>query len=690
MREKLVTFCHLCCGRCSRTVVVEDGKVVDWNLERESGLPTEWCPVTKGISVMEVLPHPDRLKYPQKRVGARGEGKWARISWDEALDTIARKFTDLKEKYGPESVAIGLGEPKGMEFAFAQRFATAFGTPNVSTPGNICGTPNVVACAFTYGSAAIPDEEHFPKLMVLWGCNPIHTSGAMRRESLRSYLLEGAKLVVIDPKRIDIAKRADLWIKLRPGTDGALAMGILKVMIEEKLYDQDFVANWTVGFEQLEEHVKTFSLEDVERVTWVPPRQIEEFARLYGQVKPAAVQVGNALDNCMNSFQTLRAVDILRAISGNINVPGGDIFITPASFTRPGRFFLLSKLDRNLDRAIGSEFKLANRAAFIPTQSLTKAIIEEKPYPVKAAWFILTNPLLTYANTKETLEGLMKLDFLLVNEIFMTPTAAIADIVLPAATGAEHDAVGYWPGWFEEIRAYPQIVDPPGEAWSDAKIINEVAKRLGLGEYFWEKEEDALDEMLEPSGLTWEEFKKKRILKCKREYKRPEEGIFRTASRKVEIYSKPLEEQGYPPMPRWEDLSRILFETSDEYPLLLTNAKEEAYVLSGYHQIDYLKRIKPDPVVELHPQTAQKYGLREGEWIYIETETGKITQKLALDPDLDPRVVNASFGWWFPDDPDDYYGLHKSNINVLVPSAPEEETVGSVQMRGIPCRVSKA
>ncbi len=690
MRQELVTFCHYCCGRCSRKVVVEDGKIVDWNLETESGLPTEWCPMTKGISVMEVLPHPDRLKYPQKRVGARGEGKWARISWDEALDTIATKLTDLKKQYGPETVAVGLGEPKGMEFAFAQRFATAFGTPNVATPGNICGTPNVVGCTFTFGSPAIPDEENNPRLIVLWGCNPIHTSGAMRRESLRSYLLEGAKLVVIDPKQIDIAKRADLWIRPRPGTDGALAMGILKVMVEEKLYDQDFVANWTVGFEQLEEHVKSYSLEDVERVTWVPPEQVKEFARMYGRVKPAAVQVGNALDNCAHCVQTLRAVDIMRGISGNLNVPGGDIFITPAPFTRPGRFFLLKKYPRKPERTIGNEFKLATGAAFVPVQSLIKAILEEKPYPVKAAIFILTNPLLSYPNTPETLEALMKLDFLVVNEIFMTPTAAIADIVLPAATGAEHETVGYWPGWFEEIRAYPKIVDPPGEAWSDAKILNELAKRLGMGEDFWDDEEEALDEMLKPSGLTWEDFKEQRIFKCKREYKKPEEGIFRTASGKVEIYSKPLEDLGYPPMPLWEDLSQIQLETSEEYPLLLTNAKEEAYVLSGYHMIDYLRKIKPDPIVELNPETAKKYGLKEGDWISIETKNGKITQKLALEPSLDPRVVMGSFGWWFPDDPADFYGLHKSNINVLVPTdRPHEPTVGSVQMRGIPCRVGK-
>jgi anaerobic selenocysteine-containing dehydrogenase len=136
-REKILTFCHLCPGRCSRKATLEDEKLVDWDRDLESGLPAEWCPMKKGSYVIEILNHPDRLKYPQKRIGPKGEGKWERISWDEALDTIAGKFKKAKEKYGPESVAFGLGEPKGMEFAFAQRFATAFGTPNVATPAHI-------------------------------------------------------------------------------------------------------------------------------------------------------------------------------------------------------------------------------------------------------------------------------------------------------------------------------------------------------------------------------------------------------------------------------------------------------------------------------------------------------------------------------------------------------------------------
>jgi len=688
-RQEFFNFCPICAGHCSIKVTVEEGKIVDVVPDMESGLPNELCPIKKGrLSIPEILAHPDRLKYPQKRAGARGEGKWVRISWDEALDTIAEKFSDFKEKFGPESVALGLGEPKGMEFAFGQRFATVFGTPNVVTPGWCCGVPFGLASAFTCGSNCVPDEESMPSLLVLWGCNLIHTISGIRRETVTSALESGTRLIVIDPRKIDLVSMADLWLKPRPGSDGALAMGILKVIIEEELYDQDFVANWTLGFDKLREHVRSYSLADVERATWVPRQQIEQAARLYAQVKPAAIQNGNALDQCINSFQTNRAISILRAITGNLNVPGGDIFLTPPPYTRPGRFFLLSKFPREAERAVGGEFKLAIRSAFIPAHSLVKAILEEKPYPVKAGLFMLTDPLLSYPNSEETYRALMKLDFMVVLEIFMTPTAAIADIVLPAATGLEHDTVGYWPGWYEGIRAYPKVVDPPGESWSDAKIINELAKRLGLKEYFWDDEEEALELMLQPCGLSFEDFKWKRALHPRREYK---EHDFRTRSGKVEIYSKQLEELGYSPIPRWEELSQVV-EPTEEYPLLLTNAKEDAYMLTGYKMIPSLRTMKAEPTVELNPETAEKAGLREGDWIYIETRTGRIAQKLSLNPELDPRVAFASFGWWFPEQgPANLYGWRKSNINMLVPNDPPyEPALGSVVLRGIPCRVCKA
>ena len=546
------------------------------------------------------------------------------------------------------------------------------------------------AAAFTFGAGCVVDEQTLPALLVLWGSNTIYTSGSIRRENLRKGLIEGMKLIVVDPKQIDIAKRADLWVRPRPGSDGALALGILKVLIEEKLYDRAYVADYTTGFDVMENEVKRFSLDDVEEATWVPREQLYQFASMYAKIHPAAIKAGNGLDGVSNTFHTYRAIAIMRAITGNLNVPGGDVFHTFAPFTPPGRFFLLKDSVRKAKKMLGSEFKWADNSAFTPYHSFVTAVLEGKPYPIKAAYFTVTNPLQTYPDSSSVYKALMKLEFMVVCELFMTPTASIADIVHPAAMDGEHNSMGYWPGWYGELRAYPKVADPPGEAWSNEKIINELAKKLGLGQYFWEDEDEALEEMLKPAKISYEEFKKRRTLKAKPEYKTPEQGGIGTKSKKVEIFSKRLDEMGYDPIPTWKEGIRAIIATSDEYPLLLTNAKEETYIASSYRNVPMLRKITPDPIVELHPSTAKKYGLKEGEWIFIETRKGKITQKLVLNQSLDPRVVFVAFGWWFPEEPSNLFQWDKSNLNILTESGPPYDMVaGGVQIKGLPCRVYK-
>jgi anaerobic selenocysteine-containing dehydrogenase len=686
-QQEFFTFCHICAGRCAVKATVEDGKVVDIAPDRESGLPNELCPVKKGrLSIPEVLAHPDRLKYPLKRTGERGEGKWERISWDEALDIIATKLMAYKAQYGPESVAWCLGEPKGLEFAFAQRFATAFGTPNVITPGWCCGVPSGMASALTYGWNVVPDEEQPSKMVVLWAVNNNHTASGMRREAFERALANGAKLIVVDPRKTDVASIADIWVKPRPNSDGALAMGLLKVIVENELYDKDFVRDWCDGFDKLVEELKTFTIREVEEATWVPEKVIREFATMYASTKPATIQWGNALDTTFLAFPQGKAIAILRAICGNLNIPGGEMFLTAAPYVRPGKFFLLSKLNRNPQKAIGREFKLAVRSAFVPPHSFIHSVLTGEPYKIKAALFLLTNPVLSWADSAKTVEAFKKIDFLVGSEIFMTPSTALADIVLPAAWGMEREELGYWPGWYEEIRCYPKLVDPPGEAWPDTKWINDLAKRVGLGEHFWENDEEALDAILKPSGLTYEDMKQKRALRSKREYKK---GDFKTPTGKVEIYSANAAEFGYSPIPYWREVSNIPPATSD-YPLIMTNAKENAYMLTGYKQVASLRNVKPEPIVEMHPDTAGELGLKEGTWVHIETGKGRIKQRLAFDPDLDARIIVASFGWWFPEEKGTF-GWDRSNINVLTRSEPPYDPgIGTSDLRGVPCRVYAA
>jgi len=693
VQEVIYTFCPICAGHCSAKVTVEDGKIVKWEPDYDSGLPHEPCPPFKGVANAEIATHPNRLKYPMRRVGTRGEGKWERISWVEALDTIANKMTDLKKAYGPESVAFCLGEPKALEFAFAQRLAGVFGTPNVVTPSHLCLATVIASSSFTFGAKfpdRYPDTDILPKLNIIWGCNLVGAHGPVVREWLRASLLKGGKLVVIDPKKIDIAKRADMWIRPRPTSDGALAMGLLKVTIEEKLYDEDFVNRYAIGFEELEKEVTKFTLDDVERVTWVPKSQVVKLARMYAEYKPVFIREGNPISHGVNSFQAARAIDILRAISGPPNTPNTTLALKPGNYTKVGKFFLLSKFPRTAEKTLGSQYRWSLMTAYIPHHALLKAILEEEPYPVKATICVLTNPLVSYPDARRTYDAFNKLNFTVVAELFMTPTAQMADIVLPAATVGEYDTAGYWSmeGAATALRAYPKLVDPPGEAWSDVKWMSELAKKLGLSEYFWEDERGALDCMIEPSGLSWEEFKKKRALEPSKSYHELGEDTFDTPSGKIEIYSEQVQKYfGYNPLPRWEELSRLSYEPSTDYPLLLITRIEEAYKLTGFKHVSYMKDLKPEPTVEMHSKKAKELGLQEGEMVYIETKQGRIEQKLVFADDLDPRIISPSFGWWFPEEPENLFEWDKANVNILMSNEPAELASGTVETRGIPCKV---
>ena len=462
-------------------------------------------------------------------------------------------------------------------------------------------------------------------------------------------------------------------------------------MIEEKRYDAEFVSKWTLGFEGLQEHVKTFSLDDVERLTWVPKAKIVEAARMIGTHKPMCLVVGNALERGVHAFQSIRAAYIVEALAGELNVPGGNSCGESGPVYAYGEILSAERLSPKTGKGLCAPFKVGMQAAYVPPQSLVRALLEEKPYPIKAALCVLSNPLVSYPDSEATYKAFLKLEFFVASELFPTPTTAVADIVLPAAWQAEHDTVGYWPGWFGDIRAYPKIVDPPGEAKPDPEWINELAKRVGLAEHFWTNWQDCFDYVLKPSGLTWKDLKEKRMLRRDRQYKKPEEGIFKTPSGKVEIFSKSLQDLGYSPMPAFPEVSKFLFAASEEFPLLMFNGKEAAYMLTGYKHVQYARKLRPQPTVDLNPETAQKYGLKKGDWIYIETKKGKVKQILDLDPDLHPQLVYPSWGWWFPEEPEDLFSFRKSNLNVLTQSEPPyDPETGSVELGAIPCKVYKA
>ncbi len=689
------TFCaRMDHGGCGILVHVENGKIIRIEGDPESPL-NRGSLCQKGIAQAERINHPDRLKYPMVRTGERGEGKWKRITWDEALDLIVGRIKETIDREGQRAISFAQGTPKGLELYLMIRLANLLNVPNITTPGNICHMPRETASNLTCGFFPIPDYDHPPSLVLVWGSNLFHTNEeGILGINLKRAIDRGAKLIVIDPRKSPVASKADLWLRPNPGTDLALALGMLKVMVDENLFDKDFVEKWTIGFPELAEHLKAYSLDRISEITWISKKEIVEAARLFAKSKPACIQWGNALEHNFNSVQCARALLILMAISGNLEVPGGNVYRAGPSLMRPGELVQSKKFPDKREKILTPEFRLATMMGFVPSQMIIKAILTRKPYPIRFMYIQGANPLLSYANAKETFEALRRLDFLVVSEIFFTPTAQLADIILPAATHFEFDDIGHFGLPHGFILARPKIVEPLGECWPDTKILNELGKRLGLEEYFWNDIRECLDEILKPSGLTYEDFKKVGILKGRWEYRTYEIKGFNTPSKNFEIYSQQLKEWVYAPLPtyqEWQEFHFNLQDSTKEYPLILTSAKDPFYFHSSFRNISSLRKKSPDPVVIIHPETALEHKINEGDWVSIETKMGAISQKAKLNSEIDPRVVIVSFGWWFPERNDlELFGWKESNLNILTDNNPPyDPAIGSTLLRGIPCRVKR-
>lgn len=685
--------CGLCYGGCGVLIHLKDGKVVKVEGDPDSPINKgQLC--VKGLASLEYLYHPERLKYPLLRVGERGKGKWQQLTWDEALDTVANELIKAKDDYGAESVAMIHGAAKGLQDSYLARFANAFGTPNLAMQGHVCHMPRLLASVVTCGFFPIPDHEYPPNCIVLWGLNSAENFPPIY-ERIRQALDRGTKLIVIDPRAIGLTQKADLWLRVRPGSDLALALGMINVIINENLFDKDFVDSWTVGFDRLKAHVQDYPPEKIEGLIWVDAATIREAARFYAANKPACIESGNSLDHNVNSFQTGRALSILRAITGNLGIPGGELQWSALSLVgrRSPELELWDKMPMaKWQRKVGAEYKLMPPFRYVLPQSVIKAILDEDPYPIRLAYVQGCNPLLTYSNARETYRALNRLDFLAVADMFMTPTAGLADIVLPVTSYLEHDSIVATPAY--PVAQVQQKVAQTGECRSDYEILNGLAKRLELEEYFWDNEEQCLDAILKPAGLTFKELKQIGVISGTKQYRHYEVNGFETPSGKVEIYSSQLERWGFDPLPTYYELSETPYsdpELAKEYPLIFTSWKSAPFRHSGGRQIVTLRGMHPEPMVNIHPETAEKLGIQGGDQVYIETRRGRIKQKASLSTNLDPRVVGVDYGWWFPKkEASDLYGWAESNVNILTDDRPlYNREVGSTNLRGILCKVYK-
>jgi anaerobic selenocysteine-containing dehydrogenase len=685
--------CGICFNNCGVLVHIENGMVS--SIEGDPDSPVnrgKLC--TKGLASLEYLYHPDRLKYPLKRAGERGRGKWQPISWEEALNIISSELTKAKRDCGAESVAFIDGSAKGLQDAVLRRLANAFGSPNIVSTDHICFVPRKSASVITYGFYPIPDYEYPPSCILVWAANLAETRIG-EHDELSQALDKGSKLVVIDPRRTMLARKADLWLQIRPGADLALALGMLNVIINQGLFDKAFVDNWTTGFDRLKTHVQQYAPEKIAELTWIPADKIRQAAIIYATNRPSCIQLGNPIDHNLNSFQTSRAIAILRAITGNLGCPGGELeesSLKSLDYFSPEITLQDKVTAERWRKRIGTDYEFARSGTYILPQSIVKAIMEEKSCPIRVAYIQACNPLLTYSNAQRTYQALGKIPFIVVADMFMTPTAALADIILPISSYLEFNSIVAPP--YYPVAQVQQKVSQIGECRSDFEMLNELAKRVGLGEYFWDNEKQFLDAILKPVGLTFDEFRKVGVITQSKQYRLYEANGFPTPSSKVELYSEQLKEQGFDPLPTYYEPPETPYsepELAREYPLIFTSCKSGYYRHSGGRQIVSLRGNHPGPVTYIHHQTARELGIKDGDWVYIETKRGRVKQQASLTTDIDLRVVFVDYAWWFPEKGvSDLYGWVESNVNILTNDEPPfNREMGSSNLRGILCKVCK-
>lgn len=687
--KKVRTACRSCHGGCGVIAHVKDGRVIKVEGDPDSPI-SHGTLCSKGLAITQVAYHPDRVLHPMKKVN----DKWEKISWDEALDTIATKFQQVKDEYGPEHIVVGQGTGRDYE-SHLYRFANQLGTPNVLTAGHMCYVSRIASTLITIGNLPIADYRGGPKCIVMWACNPQWTNpDEYKGADFWSAYKKGAKLICIDPRKGFVANKADLWLQIRPGTDAAMAMGFHNVIIEEELYDAEFVENYIHGWDDFKDRVaKDYPLERVQEITWVDKDLIRKAARMYATTKPACIHWGVPTEQTNNCTDFTRTATGLMAVTGNLDAPGGNVLNVNPPTRTVAEFSRHKDLPREmLKKRLGSDqYKLGARVAFITPKVAWESILTGKPYELKAGILCGTNPVMTRAGAREAYEALKKLDFLAVMDLFLTPTAELADIFLPASTWLEQNHVA--DNWKRHgfVLARQKCVEI-GECWQDHKIFQELGKKMG--QEWWDTVEDALDYLLEPTGLTWEQFKEEGYLQGEMMYYKYKERGFSTPTGKVELHSTTLEKWGFDPLPKYTELPESPVSTPellDKYPYILNaGLRTPTFFHSANRMIPWLREIRPDPIVEIHPETAEKHGIEEGDWVWIESPRGRVKERAKLNAGIDSRVVVAEHGWWYPEIKDPGHGWDISNINLLMDNSHEtmDPAMGATNIRNCLCNIS--
>ena len=695
--------CHLGCGVLLYTD--DEGKLV-----KVEGDPED--PSTGGrlcmrcLDAPEVVYNKDRILHPLVRDRAdRGKDRWKQASWDEAYDLVAENFNKIKQEHGAESVVFAQGTARDIS-AYITRLAWSFGSPNYTgfLSGQACYLPRVAGCAATTGAMWVCDcsqqfldrydnpDYHVPEIMFVWGNYPLKSNAdGFFGHWVIDLMKRGMKIVMIDPRVTWLSNKAEMHLRVRPGTDAALALAMIDVIIEEGLYDREFVESWCYGFEELAERARQYPPEAVEETTWVPADQIREAARLLAGAESACLQWGVAVDMTREAVPAGQAMLALFEITGNIDNPGGMI-APPEILAYSGGWGREFISDEQWAKRIGlAEYPLYNFGFPCSQPDMTiKAMKTGEPYAIHGLWLQTTNPMACMAAEPQEFYRMCKdLDFIAVVDMFMTPTAAaLADVVLPAAAYPEREGISFIAGVQRGVAINKVIQN--GETKSDMQINLELGRRLNPEAWPWDNVEDMFTDMLADTGLTFDELRTHSPAYQPFEYHRYRKGKlrahgqpgFNTMTGRIELWSNFYNQAGLDPLPYFEEPEPgpgSTPELLDRYPLILTTgARNWNSFHSEHRQIPRMRAMRPDPIVEVHPKTAEKFGVRDGDWVWIENPTGHAKRKVQVTATVDPRMVSCDHGWWLPEnDPENFFDVFDVNINNCIQGIPGKSGMGA-------------
>jgi cysteine desulfurase NifS len=705
-------ICGICPAGCWVEVGLSDGKLVD--IKADSGHSLGMI-CRRGRHAPEIIYSEHRLRHPMQRVGPKGTHEFRRITWDHAYDVIVENLAKIKRESGPEAVAIYTGrgafelslcdmfQPKGVAVSSASNVLFPFGSPNTMGVGALCyASFAMIAPHVTMGRMLVnmfTDMEN-AEMLVVWGANPATDSPPLDMHRLEAAAKRGADIVVIDPRRTDTATRTNAqWVPIRPGTDAALALSMIEVMLDEELYDEDFAERWCHGFDELATYVQHFRPEVAEDITGVPADTIRDLARRICSATGACPVMYTGLEYSNSGIQSIRAVHALFALAGQLDVPGGVGLAMLNSHFPINRS--CNQENPSLDLAAAREkfpiYSLYRGESH--ASGLVTSVLEGEPYRIRGLLVHGASLLTSWPQTRLWRETLSKLDFLVCIDRQLTADAAYADIVLPATTMFEIDSYMVYGPIF---RLREKVVEPVGEARNDYLIMAELAQRLGYGQLYPQTEEDLIRSALDGSGYTLEDVKEAggwvKLHTPMMEYKKWEKGGLRedgepgfdTPTGKFEIWSTTLEEYGYEPLPKYVEPREGPLAApylTERFPLVFNSgARPHTDFRSQHHGIKGLLRDNPEPTVELNAEDARARGIDTGDLVEVRTPRGAVPFRARVTNDIVGGAVECNMGGGTPVGPKAW---QEWNVNELTDLGNYDEISGFPVYKALLCDVVK-